>query len=181
MRVATSLAFIGILILTGCSKTEQDPPPIEPALQAKLAVWLDTEGQAPERYVVDLFSDHDVVFLGEQHRVKHDILLVRSLISPLYEAGLQVLATEFGRREDQARIDSLLAAPVWDEQQAREIVFLQSVFWGYQEYIDVYRSAWELNRKLPEGAPRFRILGMNDSPDWSLIRTESDRDDSAIM
>ncbi len=183
MRVVTGLALIGLLVLPACSTgapEQGDPPSIDPALQSKLAAWLEVEGETPENYVVALFLDHDVVFLGEQHRVKHDVLLVQSLIEPLYKAGVRVLATEFGRREDQAKIDSLLGAPEWDEDLAREIAFRQFVWWGYREYVDVYRSAWTLNQGLPEGAPRFRILGVNASPDWSLIRTEADRDDPAI-
>jgi hypothetical protein len=184
MKVVTSLMLISLLALPACSTsaTEQgDSPSIGPALQSKLAAWLEVEGETPENYVVGLFSDHDVVFLGEQHRVKQDALLVQSLIEPLYKAGVRVLATEFGRREEQAEIDSLLGAPEWDEDLAREIAFRQSVFWGYREYVDIYRSAWTLNQGLPDGARQFRILGMNDSPDWSYVKSEADRNDGAIM
>ena len=184
MRVVTGLALIGLLVLPACSTgtpEQGDPPPIDPALQSKLAAWLEVEGKTPESYVVGLFSDHDVVFLGEQHRVMQDALLVQSLIEPLYEAGVRVLATEFGRREEQAKIDSLLGAPEWDEGLAREIAFRQSVFWGYREYVDIYRSAWAMNQGLPEGAPQFRILGMNDSPDWSYVKSEADRNNGTIM
>jgi len=184
MRLVTSLALVCLLVLPGCSTGTPEasaPPPIDPALRLKLAAWLEVEGETPENYVVGLFSDHDVVFLGEQHRVKQDVLLVQSLIEPLYKAGVRVLATEFGRREDQAEIDSLLGAPEWDEDLAREIVFRQFVFWGYREYVDIYRSAWVLNQELPDGARPFRILGINLSPDWSFITTEADRDDGAIM
>ena len=176
--------FISLLVLSASSigKSEpRDPPSINPALQSKLAAWLEVEGETPQSYVVGLFSDHDVVFLGEQHRVKQDALLVRSLIEPLYNAGVRVLATEFGRRKDQPQIDSLLGAPEWDEDLAREIVFRRLVWWGYREYVDIYRSAWMLNQGLPDGAPQFRILGINDSPDWSLITTAADRDHPAIM
>ncbi len=184
MRVVACLVLISFLVLAGCSVGEsqpQDPPSIEPALESELAAWLDVEGETPEDYVVGLFSDHDVVFLGEQHRVKHDVLLVQSLVKPLYEADVRILATEFGRREDQPLIDSLLLAPEWNEELAREIVFRQFVWWGYREYVDVYRSAWMLNQGLPEGAPRFRILGMNDSPDWSHITSDADREDGRVM
>ena len=184
MRVVTGLVLIGLLVLPACStgtSEQANSPPIDPALQSKLAAWLEVEGEAPEDYVVGLFSDHDVVFLGEQHRVRQDALLVQSLIEPLYEAGVRVLATEFGRREEQAKIDSLLGAPEWDEDLAREIAFRQSVFWGYREYVDIYRSAWALNQGLPEGAPQFRILGMNDSPDWSYVKSEADRNNGTIM
>ena len=184
MRMVPIFALCTLLVMSaGCRSdaAPDDPPALGPALQAELAAWLDAEADTPERYVVGLFSDHDVVFLGEQHRVKHDLLLVQSLLEPLYHAGVHVLATEFARREDQPLIDSLLAAPEWDEDLAREIVFRQSVWWGYQEYVDVYRAAWTLNRSLPEGAPSFRILGLNDSPDWSAITSETDQNDPAIM
>ncbi len=184
VRVATCLVFSGLLVLSACSNGSSgpaDPPAIDPAVQSKLSAWLEVEGDTPEDYIVGLFSDHDVVFLGEQHRVKHDVLLVQSLIEPLYEAGVRTLATEFGRREDQSLIDSLLCASEWDEDLAREIVFRQFVWWGYREYVDIYRSAWMLNHGLPEGAAKFRILGINDSPDWSLVTSEADRDDGKVM
>jgi hypothetical protein len=44
----------------------------------------------------------------------------------------------------------------------------------------VYKAAWALNRSLPEGARAFRILGMNDSPDWSYVKTREDRDDDEV-
>jgi hypothetical protein len=183
MKMTGGLALITIFLVLGCSNRESQTrslPSVDPVLQEKLAGWLVANGESPEEYVVGLFSDHDVVFLGEYHRIKHDLLFVQSLAKPLYEAGVHVLATEFGRREDQPLIDSLLTAPEWDESLAREILFRKYVWWGYQEYIDIYRSAWRLNRDLPDDLPRFRILGLNDSPDWSLIKTSQDRDDGTI-
>ena len=146
-----------------CATAEpEDPKPLDPALQAELAGWFEKNGDTPESYVVGLFSDHDVVFLGEYHRIRHDVLFVQSLVEPLYNAGVRVLATEFGRREDQPLIDSLVTAPEWDEGLAREIVFRQFIWWGYREYVDLYRAAWELNRGLPDGEPVFRILPSAD-------------------
>jgi hypothetical protein len=55
------------------------------------------------------------------------------------------------------------------------------VTWGFREYVDVYRAAWALNRHLPKGTQPFRILGMNDSPDWSLIGTAADRENTELM
>ena len=184
MRTATGLALALVLFLSGCTglgDVPADPPPLSDELRAELAGWLEANERTPRDYVVGLFSDHDVVFLGEQHRVKHDVELVQSLLEPLYDSGVRFLATEFGRREDQPLIDSLLTQPVWDESLAREVVFRQFVWWGYREYVDVYRAAWEVNRKLPEGAAVFRIVGINDSPDWSHITDEADRDDPDVM
>jgi hypothetical protein len=166
---------------TGSGSIPAEPPPLSDELRSELATWLAANGTSPQDYVVDLFSGHDVVFLGEQHRVKHDVEFVQSLVEPLYDVGVRVLATEFGRREDQTLIDSLLAKPQWDETLAREIVFRQFVWWGYREYVDVYKSVWALNQRLPEGESGFRIIGINDSPDWSHIEDESDRDDPDVM
>ncbi|MDP2361826.1 MAG: hypothetical protein Q8O14_13930 [bacterium] len=40
--------------------------------------------------------------------------------------------------------------------------------------------AWEADRARPAGTPTLRVLGMGDSPDWSLIRRPEDWDNGAI-
>jgi hypothetical protein len=176
LRLAGAL----VVALAGACSSIEEPPPLEPRLREALETWLDANGRPPADLVVDLFRDHDVVFLGEQHRIRHDLLFVQSLLAPLHAAGVHVLATEFGRRVDQPLVDSLLAAPEWDEALARRIVFQQFTPWGFQEYVDVYRAAWELDRSLPPGEQPFRILAMNDSLDFSHVRTPADQDDPAV-
>ncbi len=178
--VALALGVLGIAAGVVSATRIEAPPALAPELQTELTDWLLENGREPAAYVAGRFDDHDVVFLGEMHRIAHDVRFVQSLLEPLYGRGVRVLATEFGRREDQADIDALLAAPEWDEALAREITFRQFVWWGFREYIDVYRAAWRLNRGLPDGAPPFRIIGVNDSPDWSFIETQADRDRSEV-
>jgi hypothetical protein len=168
------------MVLTGCGRRIEEPPRLDPALRDTLQTWLAEHGTGTLDYVVGLFDTHDVVLLGEVHYVKQNVVFVHSLLQPLYRAGVRTLAIEFARREDQGRVDSLLAAPEWHEDLARAIVFDQFVEWGYQEYVDIFRAAWELNRALPPGAPPFRVLGINDSPDWSLLRTSADLDNGEI-
>jgi hypothetical protein len=158
----------------------REPAALEPALQARLAAWLDGNGLPPQRYVAGVFATRDVVFLGEQHRIRNDPLLVQSLLGPLHRVGVRFLATEFARREDQGLIDALLAKATWDEGLAREILFRRFVWWGYQEYVDVLRAAWEVNRGLPPGAASLRVLGINCSPDWSVVKTPADREDPEV-
>lgn len=178
-RLAALSAVLFIVGTLACSSVEK-PPPLDPGLRAELEDWLDAHGMPPQEFVLDLFQDHDVVFLGEQHRIRHDVLFVQSLVAPLYGAGVRTLATEFGRRVDQGLIDSLLAAPEWNEELGRTIVRQQFSPWGFREYVDIYRAAWELNRSLPADAPPFRILGINNAPDFSVVRTQADRNDDAI-
>ena len=95
--------------------------------------------------------------------------------------GIYCLGTEFARSEDQHLIDSLLTAPTYDEDLARRITFTQFPFWGYQEYVDIFKAAWELNNSLPENYVKFRILGLNESPEWWHVKTEEDRESHEVM
>ncbi|MEE9133629.1 MAG: hypothetical protein V3U13_08715 [Gemmatimonadota bacterium] len=185
-----SVAALVMLLVCGivaCAESQVEaegriePPALDAELRAELESWLVENGKGPVDYVVGLFADHDVVILGEQHRVKHDVLLVGSLLEALYRTGVRTLATEFGRREDQPLIDSLVNAPRWDEALARNIVFNQFVTWGYREYVDVYRAAWQVNRSLAPDAPPFLVLALDDSPDWSHIQKPEDRNDPEVM
>jgi hypothetical protein len=167
--------FIGVFMcLTACNtgaRTETSSTQIQ-----TLAGYLEEHGQAPEEYVVGKFATHDVVFLGEFHKIRHDELLVQNLIPRLHDAGVFVLATEFARREDQRLIDSLLSGDAYDETLAREITFRGLVHWGYKEYVDILRRAWELDATLPDTVRKFRILGVNCSPDWSVMKKPEDRE-----
>lgn len=151
------------------------------ATRRDLIEHLQGHHQSPADYVLSTFKEHDVVFLGEWHRIKHDPILVQQLIPLLPGAGVYTLAYEFARRVDQPLIDSLLNTPEYDEQLARDIVFRQFVHWGFQEYVDIFKAAWRLNNTLPPGARRFRILGLNNSPDWSYITSQDDRDKGDVM
>jgi len=156
-------------------------PQVDAGVKEQLKAYVRSHHKSPEDYVLSKFKDHDVVFLGESHRFKHDPELVQRLIPLLYQSGIFSLATEFARREDQPLIERLLSAPAYDESLARQITFNQYVFWGYQEYVDVFKAAWRLNHGLPKDARKFRILGVNCSPDWSFIQKEADRGDWRVM
>ncbi|MFB0519372.1 MAG: hypothetical protein ACETWC_08850 [Acidobacteriota bacterium] len=121
---------------------------------------------------MEKFSDHDIVFIGEYHRIKHDVELIQNLIPRLYEIGVRHLGIEFGCYEYQDKVDSLITADEYDEDLARWLMFKWSVTWGYQEYMDLYRKAWEMNKSLPKDAPRFRVVNMDYRPNWNLAEEE---------
>ena len=174
-RLATVVLAVGAL---SAVPQRMPLPNVDDALARELRGFLSAHYTTPEECIVGTFRDHDVVFVGEAHRTKHDVELIQHLIPLLYRNGVFTLCTEFARREDQVLVDRLLTAPSYDEALAREITFRTLVFWGYQEYVDIYRVAWQLNRSLPAGARPFRILALGDSPDWSvscapLVRLDS--------
>lgn len=180
------------VILAGCgggdggSAARGDRPPVDSwpisiELQAELETWLAQHGRPPADYVVGLFANRDVVLLGEQHRIRHDVLFVQELLPHLHAAGVRVLATEFARRADQALIDSLVTAPEWREDLGREILFRHFMPWGFREYLDVFKAAWQVNAQRPAGTPPLRVLGMNNRLDYSQFRSEADWEDPEVM
>jgi hypothetical protein len=171
---------LALLICTtvGRPQTSQS---IDPKVKAILMEYVKTHHQSPEDYVLSEFKDHDVVFLGEFHRIKHDPEFVQKLIPLLHHSGVFYLGFEFARRLEQPMIDSLLQAPEYNEQLARYIIFKNMVFWGYREYVDIFKSAWQLNHVLPNGSRPFRILALNNSPDWSQITSPEDQGKREVM
>jgi hypothetical protein len=144
-------------------------PDLPEGLRTELADYLRVQALTPEAYVVSKFRDHDVVILGEHHFIKHDVELVQSLIPLLYENGVRDLGIEFGCHELQDRADALVTAATFDESSARWLMFQWGSYWPYVEYLALYRRAWELNRSLPPGAPKFRVVGLDYKPRWDLL------------
>lgn len=168
------------LIVGGCltATTPAASPCPHPTI-AELVDYLKTRHQSPEEYVIGKFADHDVVILGEFHRIKHDQELVQRLIPLLHKNGIFTLGWEFARTVDQPLIDSMLTAPVWDEALGRRILFLDGV-WGYREYLDILRAAWAFNATLAKGQQPFRIIGISCDWDFSLFKTREDRDNPEL-
>lgn len=156
------------------------PPAIDASLQAELETWLAQHGRPPADYILGLFADHDVVLLGEQHRIRHDPELVQGLVPRLGEAGVGTVALEFARREEQSLIDSVVTAREWQEELAREVFFRGFMPWGFQEYVDVLKAAWRVDLERPPGTPALRVLGVNNSLDYTHFKTEADWDDREV-
>ncbi len=157
------------------------PPALSAELQAELETWLEQHGQAPIDYVLGLFRDHDIVLLGEQHRIRHDVELVQALVPRLQEVGVHVLAIEFARRSDQAIIDSVVTDSEWNEELAREVFFRQFMPWGYREYVDILKAVWHMNLKRPVGSSALRVVGLNNSADYSHYKSEADWDNPEVL
>lgn len=168
-RTMRTVLFVIALFLPLASAANASMRPL-PATQKKtLVTYLKKHGQSPEDYVISKFSDHDIVLIGEWHRIRHDPLLIQALIPRLYKAGVYNLGSEFANEEDQAAIDDLITSDVYDDTVARRVQFNEFVMWGFQEYEDLYRAAWMLNHSLPKGARRFRIVALSYQVRWDLL------------
>jgi hypothetical protein len=155
-------------------------PSADPSVIAPLRDYAESHWHAPEDYVSGAFAAHDIVFLGELFRVRQDVQLAAAMVPRLYAAGVRNMGVEYALSDDQEAIDRLVTGPRWEETKAREILFNWMVTWGYQEYIDLYKAAWKLNRDLPRGAPPFRVVGLGVRLNWEPLRSEKDMRDPAV-
>lgn len=172
LRRWLAVALPAVLFVAALPGQKRPPAEIADGLKQELTGYLRTQGMAPEEYVVAKFKHHDIVFLGEHHFIKHDAEFVRSLIPALYRAGVMDLGIEFGCYEFQTEADSLVTAAEYDEGLARRLMFKWGSYWPYVEYLALYRAAWELNRSLPPGAPKFRIIGLDYRQRWDLLEED---------
>lgn len=152
--------------------------------EGRLAALVKFAGDAwagPVDAVVRSFGAHDVVFLGEFYKIREHAALVKDLVPALRAAGVRNLGIEYALTESQPAIDALLAAPSWNEAEARRITFAWVVTWGYQEYLDIYRAAWEENRKLAPGERPFRVVALGVRQNWEVLQTQRDLEDTAVI
>ena len=149
-------------------------PALEAARLAPLLSYAESSWRSPEEYILAAFARHDVVLLGEFFKIRQNVKLVQDLIPRLSAAGIRNLGIEYALSDDQGEIDALLTAPAWDESRARAITFHWLVTWGYQEYIDLYRAAWQVNKGRPAGAKPFRIVGLNVRQNWESLKGQND-------
>jgi len=177
---AIFLLFNPLQYITGNKDAVQRPPlttaAVTPLLQYAQSAW-----KAPEDYVLSSFGSHDIVFLGEFYKISQNPQLVARLIPRLYAAGIRNLGIEYALSDDQKDIDALVTSSVWDEAKARAITFDWVVTWGYQEYIDIYKAAWQVNSARPAGAQPFRVVGLSPRQDWTVLTSEKDATDPAVV
>jgi hypothetical protein len=167
------LLFDPLKYIKGNSNAVQRPATSAKAVTS-LAEFAQSSWKSPEDYVVSAFAAHDIVFIGEFFKIKQNVQLVGRLIPKLYAAGIRNLGIEYALSDDQRNIDALVTAPTWDETRARAITFEWLVTWGYQEYIDLYKAAWQVNQSRPAGAQPFRIVGLNVRQNWEYLKTQND-------
>jgi hypothetical protein len=161
-----STGKLALALMLGCQVViaAENPPQVD-----SLRAYIKAHSQAPENYIVSKFKKYDYVFVGEYHKIKQDQLLIQKLIPILYTVGIYNLGIEFGNHDYQPLIDSLTTARDYDANKARWVTFKWLTWWGYLEYEDIFRAAWQLNRSLPAGARKFRVVALNYAPDFSRL------------
>jgi hypothetical protein len=179
--VVAVIAIFGLPRLLRGGGGPASPPAVSSGTLSPLVTYVESHYQSPADYIVSRFQSHDIVFLGEFYKISQNVTLVSDIIPRLYKEGIRNLGIEYALTEDQARIDALLSSPSFNEAEARAITFDWVVTWGFKEYIDLYRAAWQLNSSLPKGSKPFRIVALSMRQNWEYVKTEKDLSDAEVI
>ncbi len=146
-----------------------------------LVEYINANYTKPNDYIIDLFDDRQIVMLGEMGRIREQVRFVTELIPELYKNGINNLGIEYALHKDQDKLDRLLTANSFNETLAKEIYFNWMVLWGYEEYIELLRSAWNVNRSAGEDEAKFRVVGLNVEQHYDAIQTQEDLEDNTKL
>lgn len=162
----TFIYFILISTLVSCN--------LEPTNNLDEDVYSKFKLQQPNSLITSEFKNSDIVFLGESHRRKQHAEFVNNLLPDLYRNGVRILFSEFANYSHTRFADSLLTATDFDEPGARKMIYASEWDWAYQEYVDLYKSAWSLNKSLKPDQEPFRIIGLQADINHHVIKSSQD-------
>jgi hypothetical protein len=174
--------LVVVASVLSCGPGQPDPAALRRLDTGELRALVDylhDEGQPPVEYVLEKLRTNNAVFLGEMHRIRHDVLLVDDLIPRLGDAGVYDLGSEFYCVEDQQAIDELLTAPEFSDATAKELLRQGTGgTWPFREYLELLRTAWRYNQEREPGRPPLRIIGLIPRLDYEKLNegTESERE-----
>lgn len=180
-----TLTLLGLLILSNClpvrgegnapETSSRDAPATAEADVETLAAYLRESGKPPVDYLTMKLKSHDLILLGETHRIADNCVLIARNLAPLYhKAGLRIFLTEFINSSKNDQLHQLVTANEFDSRLAVDLMRDYGTgIWGFQEYLDILRAAWQLNHELPEDAERLRVVGIDN--DWGSQPPTRDR------
>ncbi|VGO17925.1 hypothetical protein PDESU_06527 [Pontiella desulfatans] len=140
-------------------------PDLEP-----YAAHLRESGKPPIQYVVEKFKHHDVVIVGESHEIREVCEFYADLMDPIYhQAGVRYFAMEVLKHKNTHLANQLVTGETYDEELVMNL-FRDCVqpTWAFQEYMDILKAIWQVNRALPSGAEPFKVIGLDVDADISL-------------
>ncbi len=143
----------------------------------RIAEWIDANSKAPVEYAVAKAAEHPVVIFGEVHWRRDALRFLNEMIPVLYHrTGLRCVAMEACLAEDNAAIERLVTASNFDRDLAMAIARHHPwSHWGWKGYWDVFETVWRLNRTIPEGGERVKIIGLErriDLPSAAMVGLE---------
>lgn len=172
-KVMVSLLLAVLSLSAGRPGQGNQVPNHEPLL-----AWWQANGQPPADYVISRFDNSDWVFLGEYHRIRDDVEVVTDLIPALHSrTRVRHLALESLCRTETDAANALITSATYDRGEVIDFLREQDPSWPYEEYLELYRTAWESNRVYAEDRGAFRFVGLHPCIDWEIVNYSENRED----
>ena len=174
MKTRLLVPFFAALLITAASTSD-----IQQRQEQSLLAWWQTNGETPVDYVISRFDASDWVFLGEYHRIRDDVRLVADLIPALHRrTRVRHLALESLCRTRTDAANKLINSPSYDRAEVIDFLRGQDPSWAYEEYLELYRTAWESNRAFGEDRGVFSFVGLDPCIDWEVVNYSENREDA---
>jgi hypothetical protein len=147
-----------------------------PSIQDLLDYW-QTHGQGPLDYILETSREKKWIFLGEYHRIKHDVELVSALIPALHSTtAVRHLALEFLCADRSKEANALLTASEYDRRRTIDFFRRQFPSWSYEEYLGLFEAAWRSNQAYSAIRGPFRLVGLHPCPSYEVLHYSEDEE-----
>lgn len=142
--------------------------------QAVFLKWLNENSKDPIDYAVETAMKYQITIFEEKHHISDDLIFLNNLVSDLYHrSGITCIAVEYLQAMNNTKIARLVTGEQFDSELALEIARSSNwPDWGGKEYWDIFKTVWELNKSLPEGNKKLRLVGIDhpwDLPSLALV------------
>ena len=134
-----------------------------PLSKSEIQTYLSqVDSSSPLQYVAEKFDTHSVVFLGEFHKRKQDLDFFKQIIPYLYlTKDIKIIGWEFGAADYQKMADSVVPASVFVRAKAIAIMRNSMYDWCFEDYLDVFKTIWQLNKTILQDSNKIKFLQLN--------------------
>jgi hypothetical protein len=142
--------------------------------------WINRNAQTPEHFAIQIAATNQITLFGETHNLKDNLRFFNRIIDSLYyKSGIRCIAMEVIPSCMNDKLRRLVNGNEYNYDLALEIARSQPwKAWGGKEYWDVLETVWKLNKGLPEGFKKMRIVGIDtdwEGPNIAMLNMGGDR------
>ena len=133
--------------------------------------WIYSNSVPADDYFYNLFSDHQLVIVGEQHNIKeHKEFIIDRIDSLYHKCGVRAIGWEFSGYSDNERLHKLVNMPVYDSLAVLEFARDQTAHeWNSKDHWDIIKAVWRLNVSLDNNQPKMKLIGIDINEDISDV------------
>lgn len=142
--------------------------------------WVKRNAQTPEHFAIQIAATHQLTLFGEMHNSIDNLRFFNRIIDSLYyKSGIRCIAMEVIPSCMNDKLQRLVNGNEYNYDLALEIARSQGwKVWGDKEYWDVLETVWKLNKGLPEGFKKMRIVGIDtdwEGPNIAMLNIGDDK------